>query len=152
MYSGLVFLHSIWRWAVLISLVCSIATGFHGLYSRRIFGRWDNAARHWTATIAHIQLVLGIMLYTQSPLVKIYWRQIGGGGAVPDILFFAVIHALLMLGAIVLITVGSALAKRRPTNEESFRTMAVYFTIALILIIISIPWPFSPLAQRPLFP
>ena len=68
-----------------------------------------------------------------------------------DALFFGLLHLILMLIAIVLITLVSALAKRRLTDREKFRTMLVWFTIALLMIFIAIRWPFSPLANRPYF-
>jgi len=54
-----------------------------------------------------------------------------------------------MLTAIVIITIGSALAKRKKTDKEKFKTMLVWFSAALLIIFIAIPWPFSPLANRP---
>ena len=61
------------------------------------------------------------------------------------------IHSSLMLTAIVLITIGSAKAKRKPTDQEKFKTMLVWFSIALLIIFIAIPWPFSPFANRPYY-
>jgi len=60
-------------------------------------------------------------------------------------------HITMMLIAIVLITIGSANAKRQPTDQQRFKTMAILFTIALIIIFASIPWQFSPLTSRPYF-
>lgn len=66
-----------------------------------------------------------------------------------DQIFFKYIHIILMLLAIVLITVGSAKAKRQITSADKYRTMLVWFVLALILIFLAIPWPFSFLANRP---
>jgi hypothetical protein len=68
-----------------------------------------------------------------------------------DTAFFGILHLLFMLTAIVLITIGSAKAKRMPTDEEKFKTMLTWYSIGLIIILIAIPWPFSPLASRPYF-
>jgi hypothetical protein len=57
----------------------------------------------------------------------------------------------VMLTAIILITIGSAKAKRKTTDQEKFKTMAIWLTIALLLILSSIPWSFSPLISRPMF-
>jgi hypothetical protein len=54
-----------------------------------------------------------------------------------------------MLIAIVLITIGSAVAKLKTVQENKFKTMLIWFSIALVIIFIAIPWPFSPLANRP---
>jgi hypothetical protein len=60
-------------------------------------------------------------------------------------------HSLMMMVAIVIITIGSAKTKRRHTDTEKFKTMAIWFTVGLLIILISVPWTFSPLASRPYF-
>ena len=55
-----------------------------------------------------------------------------------------------VLIAIVFITIGSAKAKRISNDIKKFKTTAVWFTLGLIIILISIPWPFSPFDARPL--
>jgi uncharacterized membrane protein len=151
MYQSLTFLHSLFRWVVLLSLIYAIWISFKGYYHHKEFSKTDNAVRHWTATIAHIQLVLGIILYSKSPIVKYFWKNFSEAKASLDLLFFGMIHNLLMITAIILITVGSALAKRKETDSEKFKTMLVWFTVALAVIFVAIPWPFSPLANRPYF-
>ena len=69
----------------------------------------------------------------------------------PGALFFGLQHVLAMTVAVVVLTIGSALAKRRVSSPEKFRTMALWFTAALLLIFLTIPWPFFPWAQRPYF-
>jgi hypothetical protein len=63
--------------------------------------------------------------------------------------FFALIHLALMLTAIVVMTIGASLAKRQDIDCQKFRPTALYFGIAFLLILMAIPWPFSPLAARP---
>jgi hypothetical protein len=151
MYQTLTFYHSIIRWFVLASLFLAIYTAYNGYSSKRIFTKTDNAIRHWIATIAHIQLVIGIILYSQSPLIKYFWKNFDTAIQDFDTTFFALIHIFLMLTSIVIITIGSALSKRKITDKDKFKTMLVWFSIALLLIFIAIPWPFSPLANRPYF-
>lgn len=109
-----------------------------------------NSLRHWTATIAHIQLLLGMTLYFQSPTVM--FRM---SGTTDKLLneqdFFRYVHIALMITAIVLITIGSAKAKRQQDDQAKYRIMLRWFGVALLVIFIAIPWPFSPLAGRPLF-
>jgi hypothetical protein len=130
--------HSALRWLVLIVLLFSISRAAKGYFTKAVFTNTDNALRHWTATIAHIQLVIGMTLYLRNPLLLKYS------------LFFRVIHISCMFTAVIFLTVGSAMAKRQPTDTEKFRTMLLWFTISLIIILMAIPWPFSPLASRPL--
>ncbi|GAB4017623.1 hypothetical protein [Spirosoma koreense] len=151
MYSWLLVLHSIFRWLVLGSLLYAIGRAYRGYMSNSPFLKIDNSVRHWTATIAHIQLVLGFTLYFTSPIIKYFFANFSQEIQRIDLTFFGLVHILIMLLSIVLITVGSALAKRRPTDREKFRTMLVWFSVALVLIFLAIPWPFSPLAHRPYF-
>lgn len=151
MYSTLLSLHSWVRWVVLVFLVYSIYRAFMGYNQNKAFSKTDNAFRHWTATVAHIQLMIGIILYTQSPIVKFFWTDTKTIWQNLDLTFYGVIHILLMLTAIVVLTIGSALAKRKPTDKEKFKTMLVWFSIVLIIIFIAIPWTFSPLSSRPNF-
>ena len=148
MYSTLLSLHSAFRWLVLVSLVWAICRAWSGFVSRTTFTPSDNLLRHWTATIAHIQLVIGMLLYTQSALVKVYWtKQTTEQNT--GLTFFAVVHLLSMLAAIAIITIGSASAKRKQTAQEKYFTMGIYFSMALLLILVAVPWPFSPFANRP---
>lgn len=149
MYNTVLVLHSIMKWLVLLLLIISVIKSFHGFYKNNPFSKSSNSLRHWTATIAHIQLMLGITLYAQSPITKYFWNNFGQASKHLDSLFFGIIHMLLMLVAIAIITIGSAKAKRKESAKDKFKTMAIWFTIGLIVIIVAIPWPFSPLASRP---
>jgi len=146
MYHLLLFIHSLMRWLVLASLVAAIFRAGKGLRSGAPFTATDNSFRHWTATIAHIQLMAGCMLYFTSPLIKLFFSGIKAG----EMWFFGLVHLSLMVAAIVVITIGSALAKRRVAAKDKFRTMLTWFSTALLIIFIAIPWPFSPFAGRPL--
>ncbi len=146
MYQFLLPLHSVFRWLVLISLLYSIYLSFRGKKGQLAFSNRINHIRHWTATIAHIQLIIGILLYTKSPIVQYFLNN--GFEGWDDNAFYGLLHIALMLLAIIIITLGSAKAKRKETDLEKFRAMFAYFSIGLLIIFIAIPWPFSPLANR----
>lgn len=149
MYSLLLFLHSLGRWAVLVGLLYGIGRAYQGWFGRKAFTPHDDTTRHTVATLAHVQLALGYALYFTSPLLKTFHFR----DAVhdPGTLFFGFQHVAAMTVAVVVLTIGSALAKRQPSSPTKFRTMALWFTVALLLIFLAIPWPFSPLANRPYF-
>ena len=149
MYSTVLALHSLVRWLVLISLLFSIFLAYKGWFTKKNFSRFDNSVRHWTATIAHIQLVLGLWLYFISPIINYFLHHYKEAVHEREIRFFGMEHSVMMLTAIVIITIGSAKAKRKLTDKEKFKTMAIWFTVALLIILISIPWAFSSFASRP---
>jgi hypothetical protein len=147
MYLTLLTIHSWVRWAVLLGLLFGLGRAYRGWLGRQPFSALDDTTRHTVATIAHVQLVLGYLLYFNSPLIQAFHLRdvIHDPGA----LFFGLQHVAFMTLAIVVLTIGSALAKRRITDTSKFRTMALWFTAALLVMIVAIPWPFSPFAQRP---
>ncbi|WP_130735847.1 hypothetical protein [Flavobacterium sp. J27] len=151
MYHSLLFFHSITRWLLLMGLIYTIYTAYKGYTKKAHFTRIDNAFRHWTATVAHIQLVLGILLYFKSPIISYFWKHFLEAKEHLDLLFFGLIHIIMMFLAVIIITIGSALAKRKKTDQDQFKTIFIWFLIALLLILMAIPWPFSPLANRPYF-
>jgi hypothetical protein len=151
MYPTLLAAHSLVRWLVLASLVYSLFRAYKGWLSKKQFSKTDNAVRHWTATIAHIQLLLGGWLYFISPLIRYFFDNYKEAVHQREVRFFGMDHSLMMLTAIVVITIGSAKAKRKHTDREKFKTIAIWFTISLLIILTSIPWSFSPLTSRPYF-
>ena len=143
-------IHSYFRWLVLMSLLYAIYKAYKGYRSGAPFTKAANSIRHWTATIAHIQLILGIYLYTQSDITHYFWSNFSVAIHQRDAAFFGLIHITLMITAIAFITIGSALAKRKTVDKEKFKVMLTWFSLALLIIFIAIPWPFSPLANRTL--
>lgn len=149
MYFFLLCLHSLVRWGVAGSLLYAVCRGIMGWSRGAVFTKQDNVVRHVTATMAHIQLAIGYMLYFNSPLVAYFRSHYQEAIRQFDFLFFGLIHVALMTIAVVCITIGSSVAKRQDTDAARFRTMTIWFSLALIIIFIAVPWPFSPLANRP---
>lgn len=149
-YTVLVF-HSAVRWLLLISLLFAIFRAYRGWLMNQPFTKFDNTMRHVTATIAHIQLLLGLCLYGVSPIVQYFFDHFKEAIHERQIRFFGMEHISVMFVSIILITVGSIKTKRQTTDKAAFKTMAIWYTIALLLILSSIPWQFSPLVSRPYF-
>ena len=151
MYSILLGLHSGVRWLVLASLIFAIFRAYRGWLLRNTFTRFDHSIRHWTATIAHMQLIFGLWLYFISPITDYFLNNFKDAVHQRDFRFFGMEHSLMMMIGIVTITIGSASAKRQPTDREKFKTMALWFTAGILIILSSIPWAFSPFTSRPYF-
>jgi hypothetical protein len=149
MYQYLLVFHSAFRWLVLGSLLLAIYKAYTGYLQKRTFISADNAIRHWTATIAHMQLIIGVILYIKSPVTQYFWSNFSENIKNLNVAFFGLYHFLLMLTSVVLVTIGSALAKRKSTDQEKFKTMLFWFSLTLLIIFIAIPWSFSPFVNRP---
>jgi hypothetical protein len=151
MYITLLALHSLLRWLVLSSLLFAIIRSYRGLLGNKPYSKFDNTVRHTTATIAHVQLLAGVWLYFISPIVAYFLHNFKTAMHIRDLRFFGMEHITMMLTGIVLISLGSAKAKRTAFDKDKFRIQAIWFTIGLLVILSSVPWAFSPLISRPWF-
>lgn len=151
MFTVLLFFHSALRWLVLISLSYTIINSLIKYQKGANFTKFDDKWRHWTATIAHVQLMIGMVLYFKSPAVA-QFRAVGhvAGSRINEAFFFGLIHISMMISAVMILTIGSAVAKRQESDQQKFKAILLFFCIALLIILTAIPWPFSPLAQRPI--
>ena len=67
--------------------------------------------------------------------------------------YFSMEHALMMIIAWLLVHVGRSMVKRGTTDAQKHKRTLIYFGIALIIILLMIPWPFKqPGIGRQLFP
>jgi hypothetical protein len=151
MYHLLISLHSLVRWLLLVSLLLAIYQSYRGWLGRRGWFKWDNTLRVATVTLAHVQLGIGVYLYFKSPLIAAFFNNYSATKGIRDIRFFGMEHSLMMALAVTFITIGASKARRRQLAGQKFKAMAIWFTIALVIIFVSIPWPFSPMAARPWF-
>jgi hypothetical protein len=154
MDTGLVHLHSVLRWILLILLVFSIFKSYSGWKSKKIFT--DNDRKTWLFTMitAHVTLLLGLYQWIAGRIGMITTTMPEGTSFMKDKLyrFFWMEHPLLMILSIILITLGYGMSKKSVHDELKYKKAFQYFLIALILILIGIPWPFREIIGRPLFP
>jgi hypothetical protein len=142
MNTGLLHLHNALRWVILITLLMSI----YKLYSKK-----DALKTSKILLISsHSTLVLGLYQYFFGPVGLKMIQTAGMGVAMKDATtrFWAVEHISSMLLAIVLITIGHISYKK--TQNASKTT--IFYVIALLLIVLAMPWPFREGIGRPWFP
>lgn len=149
MYLFLLQLHSAVRWLVLLGILIPLIRAYGALLRPRPFVRADRLGISIGTSASHLQLLLGMTLYLSSPLVSLFWSAPAAAGR--DLLFFGLIHISGMVASVALMSIGSSLAKRAGDDHQKFRAVAIYWTIAVLLILLLVPWPGSPLAARPLW-
>jgi len=149
MYSTLIALHSLTRWLLLAALLYCMYRAWAGWLGRKKWMPADNRWRVITVTLAHIQAALGVWLYLVSPLITYFYAYFSQAVHNRQARFFGMEHSLMMLIAVILITIASSKARRRTADDKKFKALAIWLTIALVVIFINIPWPFSPLTARP---
>lgn len=143
MYNGLLTTHSLLRWVMLILLIMSIFRAYNGWKSLRSFTPGDKKLTLFTLIFSHIQLLVGFLLYMVSPAVQQALPDMGAAMKDKMLRFWAVEHISMMIISILIITIGYSLSKRASNDADRFRKIFIYFLISLIIILITIPWPFT---------
>ena len=141
MDTGLLHLHSILRWIILLLLlVCLIQALTKNSGLRK--------ASLWLMISAHLILLVGIY--------QLFFGRYGITKGLPAGIelmkdkfyrFFWIEHPLMMLLAIILITIARGKAK-----ALNYKAVGWLLFIALLLILAAVPWPFRETVGRPWFP
>lgn len=136
MYHFIQQFHSGWAYLALLLLVFAIVNSFLGLSSKREFLPKDRKIALFGLVATHIQLVIGLILYFVSPL----GQAALGNMADAALRKTSLEHPLINIIAIVFITVGWSKHKRTAASDSKFKTIAIFYTIGLVLILSRIPW------------
>lgn len=147
MLTGLLHTHSLLRYILLIFILISIFKSFSGWFNKKPYLPGDKKAALFTLISAHLQLVVGLILYFLSPTVKAGLADMGAAMKDPGLRFWSVEHISMMLIAIILITIGYAAAKRGKDDEAKHKKIAIFFLLAIVVIFIAIPWPWSAISR-----
>jgi hypothetical protein len=143
MYTGLLHLHNVLRWVILILLVIALFQAFTkkgGLQKTSLF----------LLIAAHITLLLGLFQYFNGDYGFHIIERVGGFKNVMSNSFnrfWVVEHISSMILAILLITMARGRAKKQNYGAASWM-----YVVALILILAAVPWPFREAIARPWFP
>src|SRR5215471_4174955 len=142
LYSILLHAHSVGRWILLLLLVIAI---FNSLVAgSRPFIRSDKTTGLLLTTVADLMLLIGLVLWYFGNWGFQQIKTQGMNTVMQNSVarFFAVEHITAMIIAIILIHIGKGQAKKKIADNIKHRRTVIYYLLALIVILISIPWPF----------
>jgi len=125
---------------VIVLIIASI-NAIVGYVSNKEYGATNFRIALFTLIVSHLQLLIGFVLYFTAPYFKM-WSEVGMGGVMKDsvLRLYNVEHPLVMIIAIVLITMGYSKHKKKLTSKPKFKILAIFYTLALILVLSRIPW------------
>ena len=151
MYASALWLHSWLRWAVLLTGLVAWFRAIRGKTARRPWTPQDELWGLLLTISVDLQLLVGLVLYLfLSPITKIGVRNFAAAMQIPVARFFTVEHLAGMIVGIALVHVGRVKIRKADDAARKHRLAMVLFGIALVVMIISIPWPGLPVS-RPIF-
>ena len=153
MYTGLLHLHSFLRWVILLLLVVSILMSLSGMMGKKPFSAGQKKTGLFLMIAAHTELLIGLYQWIFGPWGVKLMGSMGMGAAMKDNVarFYGIEHITAMIIAIVLITIGRGVAKKKIADEAKQKRTFWLFLVALVIILVSIPWPFRAGIARPWF-
>jgi membrane protease YdiL (CAAX protease family) len=134
-------LHSGWAYIALLVLIVAVINAAMGFFSDKEFKEKDLRIPLFTLIVFHLQLIIGLIGYYTSNYYDTM-RSVGMGEVMkkPELRLMLVEHPIMMILAIILITMGFSKHKKQQTDKGRFKTILLYYGIALLLVLSRIPW------------
>ncbi|HMU69721.1 MAG TPA: hypothetical protein PK511_07480 [Chitinophagales bacterium] len=144
LYKALLASHSGLRYIVMILLILAVVYARQTSSGKKPFAGATKKMGMFTMILVDIQLLVGAALYFNFIASQTNFKlgKLKDQLSAPMFRSIALDHALGMFIAIVLIHLGYAKAKKSMNDVDAGKKQFMFYLIALILILVSIPWPF----------
>lgn len=155
MYTGSLHLHSLIRWVMFALLLVLIYKSFKGRRGGLVFTELDRKMALFLFIFTNIQSIIGGYQWFTGGYGLHVFDSLSFGEVMKNrtFRFFSIEHPIGMLIAIILITVGYSKSKRATTDQGKWAALYWPLFFALIVLLISIPWPFREVGMgRAWFP
>lgn len=139
MHAILNTIHSYNRYLLLLALLYVLYRAYTGWLSRKPYTKDDNTASAALLGLTHLQLLVGLIQYAfTSAYTQTAFANMGAAMKNEWQRYFAVEHITAMLLAVVFIQLGRTLSKRATDDNSKHKKLAIYTSIGLLLIVISL--------------
>ena len=138
-------IHSYWAYLILVVLTLAVLKSFFGYFANKDYEANAFRVSLLTLIVSHIQLLIGILLYFSSARFGL-WSDLGLVEVMKnaDLRLYLIEHPIINILAVVLITMGYSKHKKKLVSKPKYKTIAFFYSIALVLIISRIPWNVWP--------
>ncbi len=144
MYTGLKHFHSFFAYFVLLLIAAAVVFALLNRNGKQPFTGTGRKLALFGLIAAHVQLLFGLVLYFVSPLGIGNFSGENMGNSTARL--YMLEHPLTMIIAIVLVTIGWSKAKKAADDGKKYGTVALWYGIALVLMLVRIPWAVWPVA------
>lgn len=144
MNTGLLHLHSLLRWVILILLLVAIYRHYTGMSKKLGYTATDRKIDFFLMMSAHITFLIGLIQWFIGAFGLKTIQGMGFGEVMKNTAarFFTVEHPLGMIIVIALITVARGKGKSATAGVAEHKKAFGLLVAALLLILLLVPWPF----------
>ena len=131
-------LHSYWAYLVFFMMIIAAGNALIKHFGKKEYEPRDFRIALFTLIVSHIQLLIGIVLWFSQD----YFGELSVGEVMSNkaIRSNAIEHPLAMILAVAFITIGYSKHKKKLTSAGKLKPLAIFYTLALILVLAKIPW------------
>jgi hypothetical protein len=152
MESWVLVVHSLVRWVVVVAGVAAALRALSGWRSKKAWLPIDDRLGRLFTLSLDVQVVLGLALFFfLSEITAAALDDVGAAMAARGTRYWLIEHQFAMLVALVLAHIGRARSARATEPERKHKLAAQLFTLAVLIVLIGMPWPFLDVG-RPLLP
>ena len=133
--------HSYWAYLVLAVLLLAVCRAISGVAMNKEYSPKMFQAALFALIVTHTQLLIAFLLYFSSSRLSL-WFELGISEVmkVPAHRMYLVEHPIINILAVVLITRGYSKHKKKRLSNSKYKTLAIHYSLALLLILSRIPW------------
>jgi hypothetical protein len=144
-------LHNLNRWLIVGTAIWTLIVAYRGWLSGAVWTAHSQRPGLFFTSALNVQLLLGLLIYALGPFGRLAFTSFSSMLDNGVLRFFTLEHPVQMVIAVLVAQAGYSLAKRAGPDRAKFRRAALYYSVAVFLIALAIPWP--PLEYgRPLLP
>jgi len=141
MYEIILTIHSWNRRLILILGIIAILFAYNGWKSKRIFSPLDNLMGTTFMSALHLQLLFGLLLYfVFSPKTAYALAHFSEAMKDSKLRYFAMEHGFIMIIAIGIAQFGRIMIHKTHDPKLKHKRSFIYFAIALLLILLMVPF------------
>jgi hypothetical protein len=133
--------HSYWAYLVLAVLLLAVCRAISGVAMNKEYSPKMFQAALFALIVTHTQLLIAFLLYFSSSRFSL-WFELG----ISEVMkvqahrMYLVEHPIINILAVVLITRGYSKHKKKRLSNPKYKTLAIHYSLALLLILSRIPW------------
>ncbi|MER2597899.1 MAG: hypothetical protein ABTQ73_00070 [Caldilineales bacterium] len=143
MYNVVLLLHSLLRWVVVVVGLVALFRALSGRSGNRRWDQLDTQLGIAFTSALDLNLLFGLLLYVVlSPITSGAFKDMAAAMGNSVTRFFLMEHGVLMLVAVVVAHIGRSRTKKAASDQAKFKQTALFFGLALLIILLAVPWPF----------
>jgi len=150
MNDTLVTIHSLLRWAIVLTGIWAIIRAIKGVSGNSAYTSADKKAGLFFMISLDIQLLVGLVMYFVTSDLGLHAFQTNGAAVMSNggLRYFAVEHAFVGIVAIALVHIGRSKVKKATSDAQRHKLSLIFFAIAFVLLASRVPWPWTAIGAN----